>query len=182
MTVYDFDPHVSCAVWFQDSDVGVAKERGIYGGGAQNIDGRGKFKVSGFSHRQGRGDVGNVSPVCERPVVPLAGSSAHPTCVVDNGLEQRYTARTLIFVEPCSSVPQEEGSGVPLLNCRVYLLGDTRWCLCGGCIHEINQIWLQNCLVVAGNASVSREEKYARYVQVVGTRSGRPPRTAMVRS
>ena len=51
------DPRVSRAVWSLERDVGVASKRGIYSGGALNVDGRGKVKVSGVTHRQGSGAV-----------------------------------------------------------------------------------------------------------------------------
>ena len=139
------------------------------------------MKVSGFPHCQGRGALRNVSTVREHPINSLAGRLSHPTCLVAHIVEQQYSARIPILGDPGRSVPQEEGGGFTFLNCRVYFLGETSQCLCGVRIHGINQIWLQHGLVIAGNGSVSREEKYARYVKIVGTRLGGTPMPAMVR-
>ena len=86
-TTYDFSPRVSRAIWSQEGDVGVSSERGIYSGSARHVDSRGKVEVSGFPHRQGHGDAGDVSLVRERPIVPIAGGTSHPTRVLSHGVK-----------------------------------------------------------------------------------------------
>ena len=80
------------------------------------------MEVSGVPHRQGRGAVGDVSLVRERPIAPLEGGTTHPTCVVDHMVEYQYTDGITILGEPRRSVPHEEGGGIHLLTGRVYLL------------------------------------------------------------
>ena len=67
--------------------VGFSREIVVYIGGDRHIDSWGEVEVSGVPHLQGRGAVGDVSPVRERPIVPLAGRTAHPTRVVAHGVE-----------------------------------------------------------------------------------------------
>ena len=64
-------------------------------------------------------------------------------------MEQGYIAGFLILGEPGRCVPQEEGGGVPLMNLCVNLLGDASRCLCGSCIHWVNHVGFQHCLVAA---------------------------------
>ena len=80
-------PRVPRAVWSQEGDVGVSRKIGVYIGGARHVDRWGEVEVSGVPHRQGNGAVGDISPVREHPIVPLAGVTAHPTCIVAYGVE-----------------------------------------------------------------------------------------------
>ena len=66
--------------------IGIPSEGGVNRDGAWHVDGWGKMEVGGIPHLQGRGTVGDISPVCKRPVILLAGGTAHPTCVMDDGL------------------------------------------------------------------------------------------------
>ena len=98
-------------------------------------------------HIQGRGIIGDISPVCEFSVVPLAGGTAHPTLVVADEVQKRQMSGITMFGKPWRGVPQQEGGGVPLLTGGVDQLRHAFRCLRGCRIHGVNEVRFQNCLV-----------------------------------
>ena len=61
------------------------------------------------------------------------------------------------------------------------MLGENDQSFRGVRIHGVNPVGIYNGLIASGKGSVSGEEKYTRYVQIVGTKLGRSQRPVMVR-